>query len=475
MLLNRGNKTLARKTMNVKPKGGKSSLGQFGFGKRLVKPGRYSVQAIHKKSAALGGSKDRTGTFKMRYPDLDPGSSGDVVKTFNRLLASLGYVNDEGSKYDSATGRAVLAFHKVNNDERSENATASDFKKLAKGNGGYDLKWPEGGKHVEADLSRQVMVLAKGDEVDEIYHISSGAPATPTILGKFNFYRKDAGYNSIGMYYSAYFIRGYATHGYQSVPTYPASHGCLRNPIPPAPSFAAGALPAIEVPRAARSMISGNGEDADQHRDQVEPFPQVDQAEVEAQDARLPLLSDGGEQQAEQPHGEALQLRAGALPAERGDAGNAHHRHHEELGRAEGQHQRAHDRDRDRERGCANERADQRAHQRRAERAPRFAILGHRVAVDHRGGRQSLARNAEQDRGDVAGGRRDRMHPEQERERLHRAHLEHERQHQREGRRAADARKQADDEAQRHPDQHQAERVPLQHEREALEERVDHR
>ena len=34
------------------------------------------------------------------------------------------------------------------------------------------------------------------------------------------------------MYYSVYFIRGYAIHGYQSVPTYPASHGCLRNPIP---------------------------------------------------------------------------------------------------------------------------------------------------------------------------------------------------------------------------------------------------
>ena len=232
VLLHRGKKTLARKTLNVKPKGGKSSFGKFGFGKRLVKPGRYSVQAIHKKSANLGGSKDRTGAFKMRYPDLDPGADGDVVKTFNRLLENLGYVNDEGSKYDSATGRAVLAFHKVNNMARSENATSSDFKKLAKGKGGYDLKWPEGGKHVETDLSRQVMVLAKGNEVDEIYHISSGAPATPTILGKFNFYRKDAGYNSIGMYYSAYFIRGYATHGYKSVPTYPASHGCLRNPIP---------------------------------------------------------------------------------------------------------------------------------------------------------------------------------------------------------------------------------------------------
>lgn len=234
VLLFRGEKTLMRKTLNVKPKGGKSSLGKFGFAKRLIKPGRYSVQAIHTKSANLGGSKDRTDTFRIRYPDLDPGSSGDAVKAFNNLLAGLGYVNDEGSKYDSATGRAVLAFHKVNGAKRTENATSSDFEKLAKGKGGYELKHPEGGKHVEADLSRQVMVLAKGDEVDEIYHVSSGAPATPTITGKFDFYRKDAGYNSLGMYYSAYFIRGYATHGYKSVPTYPASHGCLRIPIPDA-------------------------------------------------------------------------------------------------------------------------------------------------------------------------------------------------------------------------------------------------
>ena len=232
VILYRGKKTLARKTLNVKPKGKGSSLGQFSFSKRLIKPGRYSFQAIHKKNASLGGSKTKTNNFHIRYPDLDPGADGDAVKTFNRLLENLGYVNDEGGNYDSATGRAVLAFHKVNNMARTENASSSDFKKLAKGKGGYDLKYPGAGKHVEADLSRQVMVLAKGGEVDEIYHVSSGTAATPTITGQFNFYRKDAGYNSLGMYYSVYFIRGYATHGYESVPDYPASHGCLRNPIP---------------------------------------------------------------------------------------------------------------------------------------------------------------------------------------------------------------------------------------------------
>ena len=35
------------------------------------------------------------------------------------------------------------------------------------------------------------------------------------------------------MYYSVYFIRGYATHGYHPVPMHEAaSHGCVRNPIP---------------------------------------------------------------------------------------------------------------------------------------------------------------------------------------------------------------------------------------------------
>ena len=36
------------------------------------------------------------------------------------------------------------------------------------------------------------------------------------------------------MVHSSYFIRGYAIHGYPSVPAYNASHGCLRVPIPDA-------------------------------------------------------------------------------------------------------------------------------------------------------------------------------------------------------------------------------------------------
>jgi lipoprotein-anchoring transpeptidase ErfK/SrfK len=33
------------------------------------------------------------------------------------------------------------------------------------------------------------------------------------------------------MYYSMFWLRGFAVHGYASVPSYPASHGCARIPI----------------------------------------------------------------------------------------------------------------------------------------------------------------------------------------------------------------------------------------------------
>ena len=198
----------------------------------MIAPGMYRVQAILRKGNDWASSKTSSRNFRIRYPSLNKGDRGSAPSLLNDLLNDLGYVSSKGSKYSSATGRAVLAYRKVNGMARKEKATGSIFKKLARGKGGFKLKHPGAGKHVEADLSRQVMVLAKDGEVDEIYTISSGAPATPTIQGKFRFYRKDAGYNSLGMYYSAYFIRGYATHGYHSVPTYPASHGCLRNPIP---------------------------------------------------------------------------------------------------------------------------------------------------------------------------------------------------------------------------------------------------
>jgi L,D-transpeptidase catalytic domain len=231
LLVKRDGQTIKRLTKPVERGGKEGNIGRFDIrSPKVIKPGDYRVRAnklpTPQQQRALRASRG----VEVDYPDLDPGDHGKNVKLLNKLLKKKAYYTSNGSSYGSATSRAILAFRKVNNMSRTQTATPGIFQKLAAGKGGFHLKWKSGGKHIEADLSRQVMVLAKNGKAKHIFHISSGAPATPTIRGKFPTYRKDYGTNSLGMIHSVYFIRGYATHGYHSVPTYPASHGCLRNP-----------------------------------------------------------------------------------------------------------------------------------------------------------------------------------------------------------------------------------------------------
>jgi len=133
--------------------------------------------------------------------------------------------------FDDATGRAVMAYRKVNGMSRLFTADRRVIQRVIAGKGGFKPRFPDAGRHVEADISRQVLALIQGGKVVATYHTSTGAPATPTIIGSFRVYRKDPGTNALGMYKSSYFIRGYAIHGYVSVPAFNASHGCLRVPM----------------------------------------------------------------------------------------------------------------------------------------------------------------------------------------------------------------------------------------------------
>ena len=139
------------------------------------------------------------------------------------------------SYYDARVGRGVMAYRKVNSLPRLETTTPQIVRDVLAGKGGYKVRYPGLGRHVEADISQQILSLVDvGGRLIRTYHTSSGAPATPTIIGTFTFYSKTYGVNAKGMVHSNYFIRGYAIHGYASVPPYNASHGCLRIPIPDA-------------------------------------------------------------------------------------------------------------------------------------------------------------------------------------------------------------------------------------------------
>jgi hypothetical protein len=227
-----GGKVIKRRNMHVRQMGNRN-VGKVDLkSRKLLDPGDYRAVAVHRASPAQQADNARSRRFHPVYPDLDPGNRNRYVGLFKNLLDKQAYYVGDGRKYDSGTERAVMAFRKTNNMSRSWNATPAIFKTLAAGKGGFKLNNPGAGKHVEVDISRQVMALADNGKAKHVFHVSTGAPATPSDKGTFRFYRKDPGYNSIGMYYSVYYNGGEATHGYKSVPPYNASHGCIRNPIP---------------------------------------------------------------------------------------------------------------------------------------------------------------------------------------------------------------------------------------------------
>ena len=229
VVLYRGKRVASRKRAATQQSG---NAGAFSTSFPVRRSGSYAVRAYHSATAAQQKGTTKKVAFRAFQGKAGGGSHGAKVRMLQRSLARMGYVTPRGGRFDGATARAVLAYRKVNGMGRSSFASKSVFLKALKGRGTFRLRYPRSGKHVEFDWSRQVLVLASGGRARRIYHASSGKPSTPTVFGTFRFYRKQPGTNSHGMVFSSYFIGGYAIHGYASVPTYPASHGCIRVPIP---------------------------------------------------------------------------------------------------------------------------------------------------------------------------------------------------------------------------------------------------
>jgi hypothetical protein len=215
-----------------------NGAGQFHFGYASPHTGVVSVRAEHVATPQLDAFTAKQVSVRYERSTLSIGARGRAVRLLQSELASLHYAVPVNGYFDQSTARAVLAFRKVAGLERIEGGVnAHIFQLLQRGAGSFHVRYPRDGNHVEGDLSKQVLVeITRGGHVRRIYTMSSGKPSTPTVIGRFRVYGKEPGTNSHGMVDSSYFIRGYAIHGYAEVPTYAASHGCLRIPVPDAPA-----------------------------------------------------------------------------------------------------------------------------------------------------------------------------------------------------------------------------------------------
>jgi N-acetylmuramoyl-L-alanine amidase len=196
-------------------------------------PRALRVQVTTLPRAGFAAAR-RAATTHVVRPALARGSRGPSVRALEQRLRELRYaLRGVDTVYGTDTLEAVLAFQKVHGLPRTGRVDASLWRRLARAT----VPMPRYGRddHIEVDKSANVLYEIAGGRVNRIVHVSTGATGN-TPLGSFRVYRTVPGWDWV-LWYPMYFLRGFAIHGYPSVPAYPASHGCVRVPMWIAPSL----------------------------------------------------------------------------------------------------------------------------------------------------------------------------------------------------------------------------------------------
>jgi hypothetical protein len=192
------------------------------------RPGRYRIRVTTTPSAGYARTR-RTIEKLVFFPRLAAGSAGPSVlalnRELNRIHVALGAVD---STFGLDTRDAVVAFQKLHGLPRTGAVDARLWRLLLAAQTPRP-RYPYG-NHIEVSKPLQVLFVVRAGHVVLVSHVSTGATGN-TPVGRWHVYSKAPGYLASGMFDSSFFLRGFALHGYHSVPFYAASHGCVRIPI----------------------------------------------------------------------------------------------------------------------------------------------------------------------------------------------------------------------------------------------------
>ena len=203
------------------------------------------IDGIRRRGFELRTLDALTNAHPIRWDvTLKAGSEGSEVRYLDKVLNSISYpAGTTDREFDYRTLQAVYAFEKVHRLTRDGVVTPAQMTQIAL------AKRPRTPKRdprnfIDVDISRQVLFEVRDRRVihtlpvstgnEEYYEVDGETYKAHTPRGNFKIERKIRGerVSRLGTLYDpSYFIGGYAFHGSPSVPTYPASHGCVRIPM----------------------------------------------------------------------------------------------------------------------------------------------------------------------------------------------------------------------------------------------------
>jgi len=193
--------------------------------------GRFKVKIT---LLARGGFSERTvyRRFKTTFRTLRVGSRGPDVKLLLKELRRLRFRTPGlTTYYSSSVADAVMAFQKAYGLPRTYVFGPRDWRKLDKATV-LTPRHSSTGTHIEISKPKQILMVVRNGSPLGIIHVSTGATGnTPVgshrILWKA--YSAPTPYGGL-LYWDMEFYPSFAMHAYPSVPPYPASHGCVRQP-----------------------------------------------------------------------------------------------------------------------------------------------------------------------------------------------------------------------------------------------------
>jgi len=183
-----------------------------------------------------GNAQVKAGTAQLKILAMPLPTIADV----QRRLVALRYLPSSAvtGKSDYRTSQAVMAFQAWNGLPRDGVAGVQTRTKLLSAS----VPHPRAGSyghHVEVYRSLGVVLCVDGGTVVRVVHCSTGRPGLETTAGVWHVYLKSLRFYSreydSWMPWTSFFHGGEGLHGYEEVPSYPASHGCVRLSMPEAP------------------------------------------------------------------------------------------------------------------------------------------------------------------------------------------------------------------------------------------------